>query len=142
MILCRLGHFYAPEILPLRKIYDRDQAKYHVREIVFVSVNSVHQHSHLDTIQHTSPLHAYMGGTHFYTSIYLLHMLPACSCSCAFTASPAMLGMFTTIVCPIPFRLKGYTSSTQTTSTGGYGHWSMLAYQRCSVHIYLLYLIM
>ena len=31
VILGRLGHFYAPEILPLRKIYDRDQAKYHVR---------------------------------------------------------------------------------------------------------------
>ena len=30
VILGRLGHFYAPEILPLRKIYDRDQAKYHV----------------------------------------------------------------------------------------------------------------
>lgn len=30
VILCHLGHFYAPEILPLRKIYDRDQAKYRV----------------------------------------------------------------------------------------------------------------
>ena len=30
VILGRLGHFYAPEILPLRRIYDRDQAKYHV----------------------------------------------------------------------------------------------------------------
>lgn len=30
VILGRLGHFYAPDILPLRKIYDRDQAKYHV----------------------------------------------------------------------------------------------------------------
>ena len=77
VILCRLGHFYAPEILPLRKIYDRDQAKYHVREIIFVFVNSVHQHSYLDTwIHHTAPYHSlhgavtYMGGTHFYTSTY------------------------------------------------------------------------
>ena len=30
VILGRLGHYYAPEILPLRKIYDRDQAKYRV----------------------------------------------------------------------------------------------------------------
>ena len=30
VILGRLGHFYAPDVLPLRKIYDRDQAKYQV----------------------------------------------------------------------------------------------------------------
>jgi Ras GTPase-activating-like protein IQGAP1 len=35
VILCRLGHFYAPEILPLRKIYDRDQAKYHAKGLHF-----------------------------------------------------------------------------------------------------------
>jgi hypothetical protein len=35
VILGRLGHFYAPEILPLRRIYDRDQAKYHAKGLHF-----------------------------------------------------------------------------------------------------------
>ena len=32
VILCRLGHYYAPDIIPLRRIYDLDEAKYRVRE--------------------------------------------------------------------------------------------------------------
>ena len=32
VILCRLGHYYAPEVLPLKRIYDLDEAKYRVRK--------------------------------------------------------------------------------------------------------------
>ena len=39
VILGRLGHFYAPDILPLRKIYDRDQAKYQVGLLVHVDLH-------------------------------------------------------------------------------------------------------
>ena len=31
VILCRLGHYYCPELLPLRRIYDLEQTKYRVR---------------------------------------------------------------------------------------------------------------
>ena len=31
VILCKLGHYYAPDVLPLKKIYDLDQSKYKVR---------------------------------------------------------------------------------------------------------------
>lgn len=30
VILCKLGHYYAPEVLPLRRIYDLDEVKYQV----------------------------------------------------------------------------------------------------------------
>ena len=30
VILCKLGHYCAPETLPLRKIYDLDESKYKV----------------------------------------------------------------------------------------------------------------
>ena len=30
VIICKLGHYYAPEVLPLRRIYDLDEAKYKV----------------------------------------------------------------------------------------------------------------
>ena len=30
VILCKLGHYCAPEVVPLRKIYDLDESKYRV----------------------------------------------------------------------------------------------------------------
>lgn len=30
VILARLSHFYAPDVVPVRKIYDIDEAKYRV----------------------------------------------------------------------------------------------------------------
>ena len=33
VILCRLGHYYAPEVIPLRRIYDFDESKYKVQMI-------------------------------------------------------------------------------------------------------------
>lgn len=30
VILCKLGHYYAPEVLPLKRIYDLDESKYKV----------------------------------------------------------------------------------------------------------------
>ncbi len=30
VILCRLGHYYAPKVIPLKKIYDFDESKYKV----------------------------------------------------------------------------------------------------------------
>lgn len=30
VILCRLGHYYAPTVIPIRRIYDFDEAKYKV----------------------------------------------------------------------------------------------------------------
>jgi len=31
VILCKLGHFYAPDVLPKKRIYDFDESKYKVR---------------------------------------------------------------------------------------------------------------
>ena len=28
--MCKLGHYYAPEVLPIRRIYDLDESKYKV----------------------------------------------------------------------------------------------------------------
>ena len=33
VILGKLGHYYAPEVVSLRRIYDIDEAKYRVREV-------------------------------------------------------------------------------------------------------------
>ncbi len=33
VILCKLGHYYAPEVVPLRKVYDMDEAKYRVSRV-------------------------------------------------------------------------------------------------------------
>ena len=30
VILCKLGHYYAPEVLPIRRIYDLNETKYKV----------------------------------------------------------------------------------------------------------------
>lgn len=30
VILCKLGHYYAPEVLPKKRIYDLDESKYKV----------------------------------------------------------------------------------------------------------------
>lgn len=31
--LAQLGHFLAPQVVPLKKIYDKDQSRYQVRQI-------------------------------------------------------------------------------------------------------------
>lgn len=33
VILCKLGHYYAPDVLPKKRIYDLDESKYKVRYI-------------------------------------------------------------------------------------------------------------
>ncbi|KAL5481649.1 hypothetical protein EMCRGX_G021851 [Ephydatia muelleri] len=35
VILCKLGHFYAPDIMPLKKIYDMDESKYRAKGLHF-----------------------------------------------------------------------------------------------------------
>ena len=40
VFLARLSHFFAPEVVPLKKIYDIDESKYRVG--VYVVVYSVH----------------------------------------------------------------------------------------------------
>ena len=45
VILCRLGHYYAPEVLPVKRIYDLDEAKYRVRKLRGQSAQMcVHMH--------------------------------------------------------------------------------------------------
>ena len=38
VILCRLGHYYAPDIIPLRRIYDLDEAKYRVSSSLWLYI--------------------------------------------------------------------------------------------------------
>ncbi len=33
VILCKLGHYYAPDVVPLRKVYDMDESKYRVSRV-------------------------------------------------------------------------------------------------------------
>lgn len=41
VILCKLGHYYAPEVLPKKRIYDLDEAKYKVRGLHFKHTDNI-----------------------------------------------------------------------------------------------------
>jgi len=41
VILGKLGHYYAPDVLPLRRIYDLNEAKYQVSGLMFYCIPSL-----------------------------------------------------------------------------------------------------